>query len=70
MTDFHCRRCRKRVTIYTQQAGLYCSCGARLRLGRGRRTHYDPWASLIIEAEHQAEQAEQLHQPHEGRVRL
>lgn len=68
MTDFHCRRCRKRVTIYTQQSNLYCSCGARFRLGRGRRTHYDPWASRMLEAEHQA-MLEELHRPHEWHVR-
>ena len=69
MTDFHCRRCRKRVTIYTQQTNLYCDCGTRMRLGRGRRTRFDPWASRMLESEHQAAQAERLHHWHEGRVR-
>lgn len=70
MTDFHCRRCRKHITVYTHQKAIYCECGTRMRLGHGHRTRYDPWAARMIEAEHQAMQAEQLHRPHEGRVRL
>lgn len=60
MTDFHCRRCRKRVTIYTQQTNLYCDCGTRMRLGRGRRTRYDPWASLWIDGGHKPMHARQV----------
>ena len=49
MTDFHCQRCRKHVTIYMGARRVWCACGTRMRLGRGRRTHYDPWASLQLE---------------------
>lgn len=52
MTDYHCKRCRKRIRVYSKQKGIYCACGARMQLGAGHRTHYDPWASLRIEGGH------------------